>query len=61
MFTAILLACSLDGHCIGVAGPAVRSLEECNDSLQIGWIMFEENYPNMIVQDAKCVAWGESA
>lgn len=60
MFTAILLACSLDGHCIGVAGPAVRGLEECNDSLQIGWIMFEEAYPHMIVQGAKCVAWGEA-
>jgi|TARA_R110000796_G_scaffold137890_1_gene253958 hypothetical protein len=61
MFTGILLACSLDGHCIGTAGPAVNSLKECNDSLQIGWIMFEEAYPHMIVQDAKCVAWGERA
>jgi hypothetical protein len=27
--------------------------------IPFGWLMIEENYPNMIVQDAKCVAWGE--
>lgn len=61
MFTAILLACSLDGQCVGVAGPSVRSLEECMSGIPVGWMMVEENYPHMIVRDAKCVAWGEDA
>ncbi len=60
MFTAILLACSLDGQCVGVAGPAVRSLEECMSGIPVGWMMIEERYPHMIVQDAKCIAWGEA-
>ena len=61
MFTAILLACSLDGHCIGVAGPAMRTLDDCMKDIPNGWMMIEERYPHMIVQGAKCVAWGEEA
>jgi hypothetical protein len=60
MFTAILLACSLEGQCVGVAGPAVKTLDECLSGIPVGWLMVEENYPHMIVQDAKCVAWGEA-
>ena len=60
MFTAILLACTLDGQCVGVAGPAVMTLDECMSGIPLGWMMIEENYPHMIVQDAKCVAWGEA-
>lgn len=61
MFTAILLACSLDGQCIGIAGPAVPTLDDCLKSVPMGWLMIEENYPHMIVKDAKCMAWGTDA
>lgn len=61
MFTAILLACSLDGQCIGIAGPAVATLDDCMKSIPVGWLMIEENYPHMIVKDAKCMAWAKDA
>jgi hypothetical protein len=61
MFTAILLACSLQGECIGIAGPAVKTKDDCMKSIPVGWLMIEENYPHMIVKDAKCVQWNEGA
>lgn len=60
MFTAILLACSLDGtSCVGIAGPGVRSLDDCLRNIPQGWLMVEETYPSLIVKDAQCVKWNE--
>jgi hypothetical protein len=61
MFTAILLACSLDGQCRGIAGPAFPTEDQCIESIQYVWLILEEKSPHMIVKDAKCMAWGEDA
>lgn len=60
MFTAILLACSLDGQCMGIAGPAWPTLDDCMRDIPNGWLMIEEGYPHLIVKNAKCIAWGEN-
>jgi hypothetical protein len=61
MFTAMLLVCSLEGLCLGMAGPVRKTLDDCMDSIPLGLIAASERYPDMIVYDAKCVAWGEPA
>lgn len=61
MFTAILLACSLNGQCVGIAGPAMPSMDACMRNIPEGWLMVEEHYPHLIVKDAKCVQWNEGA
>lgn len=61
MFSAILLVCSLEGLCIGMAGPVTKTLDDCMDSIPFGLIVASERYPSMTVYDAKCVAWGETA
>lgn len=61
MWTGILLACSLEGGCVAVAGPAFPTEAQCLESIPYGWLMLEENYPHMIVKDAICYSWGEDA
>lgn len=61
MFMPLLLACSMD-TCIGVAGPPLKSEDECHRSVVSEGVLFlEQNYPGYAFTDYKCIAWGDSA
>lgn len=62
MFMPLLLACTLDtNNCIGVAGPPLKSEDECHRSVVSEGVLFlEQNYPGYVFTDYKCIAWGTS-
>lgn len=62
MFSAILLLCNTAGSCMGLASPSIfSSLEACEAAVGEGILFFNEDRPDLVVSDWKCIAWGKPA
>jgi hypothetical protein len=60
MFTAILLACNLQGTCRALANPVLYLSEKvCEQQVQVGTNYLMDN--GWIVYDWKCIEWSGNA